>query len=200
MALFNRNNRTNVPAEIQEYYQTERRERAGIAWLLAFGTILVTIALAAGIFFAGRWAYRKIAGNDTQNNSSQQQASQDQGQQNQNTPPKSAEQLEQERLAREDQAREQEAAQKAEADRKAAEEARKAEEQKQAQAAQQRAAEQQRQQAAANQNTSGRGAEQVAGANDAITNTGPGDTLAIFFAVSVLGYLAHRVYQVKLHK
>lgn len=60
MALFNRRNRnqTNVPAEIQEYYQTERRERAGVAWLLAGGTLVATVLLAAGIFFAGRWVYR----------------------------------------------------------------------------------------------------------------------------------------------
>lgn len=60
MALFNRRqqNPANVPAEIQEYYQTERRERAGVAWLLAFGTLVATIALAAGIFFGGRWVYR----------------------------------------------------------------------------------------------------------------------------------------------
>lgn len=63
MALFNRrqNDPTNVPEEIREYYQTERRERAGIAWLLALGTLLITVLLATGLFFAGRWAYRKIA-------------------------------------------------------------------------------------------------------------------------------------------
>ena len=53
-----------VPEEIQDYYQTERRERAGVAWLLAFGTLVVTILLAGGIFFGGRWAYRKFDGND----------------------------------------------------------------------------------------------------------------------------------------
>jgi hypothetical protein len=53
-----------VPEEIQDYYQTERRERAGVAWLLAFGTLVVTILLAGLIFFGGREAYRRIAGND----------------------------------------------------------------------------------------------------------------------------------------
>lgn len=53
-----------VPEEIQDYYQTERRERTGVAWLLAFGTLIVTILVAGGIFFAGRWAYREIAGTD----------------------------------------------------------------------------------------------------------------------------------------
>ena len=64
MALFKRNAQANIPAEIQEYYQTERRERAGIAWLLAFGTLVVTVLLAAGIFYGGRWAYRAAFADD----------------------------------------------------------------------------------------------------------------------------------------
>src|SRR6266545_4403999 len=65
MAVFRRrNNQTNVPAEIQEYYQTERRERAGVAWLLALGTLLVTVVLAVGLFFGSRWVYRKVAKNE----------------------------------------------------------------------------------------------------------------------------------------
>jgi cytoskeletal protein RodZ len=54
----------NLPTEIKEYYQTERRERVGVAWLLALGTLLLTLILATGLFFGGRWAYRKIAGTD----------------------------------------------------------------------------------------------------------------------------------------
>lgn len=58
---FSRNKDTsNVPQEIQEYYQSERRERTGVAWLLALGTLLTTIALAAVLFFAGRWVYRAV--------------------------------------------------------------------------------------------------------------------------------------------
>lgn len=56
---------TEVPQEIQEeYYQTEHRERPGIAWLLAFGTLIATIAVAAGIFFGGRLAYRTFVDSD----------------------------------------------------------------------------------------------------------------------------------------
>lgn len=54
----------NLPTEIKEYYQTERRERVGVAWLLALGTLVLTLVLATGLFFGGRWAYRKIAGTD----------------------------------------------------------------------------------------------------------------------------------------
>lgn len=58
MAIFKRKPQANVPVEIQEYYQTERRERAGVAWLLALGTLVMTVVLAAAIFYGGRWAYR----------------------------------------------------------------------------------------------------------------------------------------------
>lgn len=63
MALFNRRKdaqvEVQVPAEIQDYYQAERRERTGIAWLLALGTLVVTLLLAVGLFFGSRWVYRK---------------------------------------------------------------------------------------------------------------------------------------------
>jgi cytoskeletal protein RodZ len=60
-----------VPAEIREYYQTERRERTGIAWLLALGTLIITIGLASILFFGGRWIYRTIADNDDDTNTAQ---------------------------------------------------------------------------------------------------------------------------------
>lgn len=49
-----------IPPEVQEYYETERRERRGMAWLLAFTTLVVTVLLAVGIFFGARWVYRQI--------------------------------------------------------------------------------------------------------------------------------------------
>lgn len=49
-----------VPEEIQDYYAAERRGRTGIAWLLALATLLTTLALAAALFFGGRWVYRKV--------------------------------------------------------------------------------------------------------------------------------------------
>lgn len=64
MALFNRNKKTtsNYPEEVQEYYQAERRDRTGIAWLLAIGTLIVTILLALLLYFGGRWVYRQLTG------------------------------------------------------------------------------------------------------------------------------------------
>lgn len=56
---------TDLPQDIQEeYYEPERKERSGVAWLLAIGTLIVTVLLATGLFFAGRWTYRQIAGTD----------------------------------------------------------------------------------------------------------------------------------------
>ncbi len=54
----------NMPEEVQEYYESGRRERVGVAWLLGLGTLLVTVLLALGIFFGGRWLYRTIKGNN----------------------------------------------------------------------------------------------------------------------------------------
>lgn len=69
MALwpFNRNKSediSNVPEEIQEYYQAEHRERVGLAWLIAFLTLVVTVLVVTGVFFGGRWVYRKLANSD----------------------------------------------------------------------------------------------------------------------------------------
>jgi cytoskeletal protein RodZ len=62
MWLFNRRQKqqTGVPQEIQDYYQTERRERVGLAWLIALATLVVTVLVALGLFYGGRWAYRSV--------------------------------------------------------------------------------------------------------------------------------------------
>lgn len=76
---FRRNKDTaTVPQEIQEYYQSERRERTGVAWLLALGTLLATIAMAILLFFAGRWIYRTVVNRDDNTNQTAEQAVQDQ--------------------------------------------------------------------------------------------------------------------------
>lgn len=50
-----------VPQEVKDYYQAERREHLGMAWLLAFISLIVTMAVVIGLFFGGRWIYRKLA-------------------------------------------------------------------------------------------------------------------------------------------
>lgn len=62
---FSRKKKDDVPAEIQEYYQAERRERVGVAWVVALLTLLVTVAVVLGLFFGGRWVYRKVANRDS---------------------------------------------------------------------------------------------------------------------------------------
>jgi len=56
---------SNLPEEVKEYYEAERREHIGVAWLLAFVTLVVTVAIIVGLFTGGRWAYHKIANKDT---------------------------------------------------------------------------------------------------------------------------------------
>lgn len=62
MRLFRRSKKTNttaVPAEIQEYYNAEQRERVGLAWLIAIISLVISLAVIFGIFFGGRYIYRK---------------------------------------------------------------------------------------------------------------------------------------------
>lgn len=53
-----------VPAEVEEYYQSTQKERRGVAWLLAFATLLLTLIIAVALFFGGRWLYRTVFGNN----------------------------------------------------------------------------------------------------------------------------------------
>jgi hypothetical protein len=66
MALFGKKTGNGVPKEIKDYYQAEKQGKAGVAWLLAVGTMVLTVALAAGLYFGGRLAYRAIFDNDSQ--------------------------------------------------------------------------------------------------------------------------------------
>lgn len=53
-----------LPPEIQQFYDSGKRQRKSIAWLLAFVALVVTIVLTFAAFFGGRWVYRKIAGSN----------------------------------------------------------------------------------------------------------------------------------------
>lgn len=61
MALLRRKKKvtTNIP-ELQEYYANQRKESTGLAWLLAIGSLIATVALLIGLFWGGRWLYRRI--------------------------------------------------------------------------------------------------------------------------------------------
>lgn len=171
MALFGKRNkqRDDVPEEIQEYYDAEESDRTGVAWLLAFATLVVTILLAAGIFFAGRWTYHKIAGTDknkstetAQNESNQQANKQNEQSTNSSSQNEGSGNLEEERKTTQEQNT-----------RETGEE----------------------QDQSTRQQTPVSGNTGVSGEN--IPNTGPGDTLAIFIAISTVGYIIHRLYITK---
>ena len=55
-----------LPAEMQEYISAEKKEHVGLAWLLAFATLVATLVLSAGIFYGGKWVY-KVAIKSTKN-------------------------------------------------------------------------------------------------------------------------------------
>lgn len=193
MAFWNRkkNPNTDVPVEIQEYYQTEKRERAGIAWLLALGTLIVTIALAVAIFFAGRWVYRQIAGDDnnttetaqTQNENQSEQSQQEEGNNSgdQNTDNTNQDQ-------------QNDAAQNENNEGQVDEEAAVTDENHNDAAGEDTAHNEDGGSVAGTQTDD----QSIAQTGDSMPNTGPGDTLAIFVAISVLGYLGHRLYNSKI--
>lgn len=68
MGLFDRFSRKNkeiLPEEVEKYYQSQRRARVGTAWLLGFLTLVVTLAVALGLYYGGRYVYRQATDNNT---------------------------------------------------------------------------------------------------------------------------------------
>lgn len=57
MALFKRKNQTTI-AELEDYYANQRGRRTGMAWFMAFLSLLITVAVILALFFGGRWLYR----------------------------------------------------------------------------------------------------------------------------------------------
>jgi hypothetical protein len=68
MAIFDRFRRNRqqsvLPDEVKQYYQAETRQRRGMALVLAVGALVATVAVAAGLFFGGRFIYDKVQGDD----------------------------------------------------------------------------------------------------------------------------------------
>jgi hypothetical protein len=67
MGLFNRNKSQTI-TELEDYY-ANKRNRTGMAWLMAFLSLLVTVAVIAALFFGGRWLYRTLVDNDSDSSS-----------------------------------------------------------------------------------------------------------------------------------
>jgi cytoskeletal protein RodZ len=69
VAIFNRQSnksKPQVPKAVEDYYQAEQRDRRGLAWLLAFVTLVVTVLVFSGLFFGGRAVYRSITKDNKQ--------------------------------------------------------------------------------------------------------------------------------------
>lgn len=49
-----------MPPELNDYYQAEKRQHTIVTWLLGAATLLVTIAIAFGLFLGGRYIFRKL--------------------------------------------------------------------------------------------------------------------------------------------
>lgn len=70
MGLFSRFNKnrknTVLPTEVDEYYKSEMRTRRSTSVLFALFALIVTLVVAAGLFFGGRAIYRALT-DDNQN-------------------------------------------------------------------------------------------------------------------------------------
>lgn len=67
MALFKRNKTESVLPELDKYYDGERRDRTGLAWLLALISVIFIALVIISLFLIGRWVYREIAKTDDTN-------------------------------------------------------------------------------------------------------------------------------------
>lgn len=73
MALFNRNKKTTI-AELEEYYANQNTsDSSARAWAMAILSLIITVAVILALFFAGRWLWRVIDGNDEDANTTTQQ-------------------------------------------------------------------------------------------------------------------------------
>ncbi len=64
MALFNRDKKATI-AELEEYYENQRNNRSGRAWVMALFSLIITVGVIAGLFIGGRWTYRQLTKEDT---------------------------------------------------------------------------------------------------------------------------------------
>lgn len=61
MRLFKKRNTEEVTAPVlDEYYQEQRTRRSALSWVLGLLGLLIVILLAIGLYFGGRWGYRRL--------------------------------------------------------------------------------------------------------------------------------------------
>jgi cytoskeletal protein RodZ len=159
-----------MPPEVQQYYKSERRERTGVAWLLAIATLLITVAIILAIFLGGRWVYRKIRDRNTTTTTqtaetpkTTESGSTNSGANNGTTNQPSGNSSSSSSTPTNNGA-----------------------------ATSNPNSSNSTNTGASSGSTTSGGVVGPTAATTSIPNTGPGDTIAIFFAVSLFGYLVHR--------
>lgn len=171
MAIFNRNkvNQAGMAPEVNEFYKAEGRERTVVAWIMAIGTLILTILVVLGLFYGGRWAVRKIKNRNntsvavhtekvSSTNTSKSESGNSETSQNTGTSGATSS-----TSANSTSSTSNSSATSA----------------------------------PASSSTTPAANSAQSNANSRLTNTGPGDTFAIFMAVSVLAYFVHRFYLTK---
>lgn len=66
-----------MPPELNQYYQAEKRQQNVVTWLLGLATLAVTIAVAFLLFMGARWVVQKVRKNPSQAPTTTQQESPD---------------------------------------------------------------------------------------------------------------------------
>jgi cytoskeletal protein RodZ len=67
--LFGQRKDKTTIAELEEYYanQDQKKTKTGRAWFMALLSILLAVAIVLALFFAGRWLYRAITDDSSDN-------------------------------------------------------------------------------------------------------------------------------------
>lgn len=149
---------TQVSSDADDYYRTERRERVGLAWLLAFGSLIATVLIALALFYGVRFIYHKIHHTNTTatNTSTSQSTDQSSGSSASGTQTTG---------------------------------------QTNAPGSSTTTTPSTSSSTSTNSSTASGTSATGSNAGTNLANTGPGSTITIFFAVSILGALAHNAYQ-----
>lgn len=66
-----------MPPELNQYYQAEKRQQSVVTWLLGLATLAVTIAVAFLLFMGARWVVQKVRNNSDKAPTTTQQESPD---------------------------------------------------------------------------------------------------------------------------